>query len=61
LAGRVRQRGYTLVPLKLYLKRGWAKVELGIVRGKKLYDKRATIARREAERRMAQVLKARAR
>lgn len=59
LAGRVRERGYTLVPLKLYLKGGWAKVELALARGKKSYDKRATIAQREAQRRMAQALRAR--
>ena len=61
LAGRVRERGYTLVPLKLYLKGGWAKVELALVRGKKVYDKRAAIAQREAQRRIAQALKARSR
>lgn len=59
LAGRVRERGYTLVPLKLYVKGSWAKVELALARGKKLYDKRAAIARRDAERRMAQALRAR--
>ncbi|GAB6877264.1 SsrA-binding protein SmpB [Thermaerobacter litoralis] len=59
LAGRVRERGYTLVPLKLYLKGSWAKVELALARGKKSYDKRATIAQREAQRRMAQALRAR--
>jgi SsrA-binding protein len=50
LQGRVRQKGYTLVPLQLYLKHGRAKVELGLARGKKEYDKRETIARREAQR-----------
>ncbi|PZN08443.1 MULTISPECIES: SsrA-binding protein SmpB [Thermaerobacter] len=59
LAGRVRERGYTLVPLRLYLKGGWAKVELALARGKKRYDKRAAIAQREAQRRMAQALRAR--
>ncbi len=50
LVGRVRQRGYTLVPLQLYLKHGRAKVELGLARGKREFDKRETIARREAQR-----------
>ena len=59
VAGRVRERGYTLVPLRLYLKGGWAKVELALARGKKRYDKRAAIAQREAQRRMAQALRAR--
>lgn len=59
LYGKVRLRGYTLVPLKVYLRRGRAKVELALARGKKLYDKRADIAEREAERRMDRALKGR--
>jgi SsrA-binding protein len=50
LLGRVRQRGYTLIPLSIYLKHGRAKVELGLARGKREYDKRESIARREAQR-----------
>jgi SsrA-binding protein len=50
LIGKLRQRGYTLVPLQLYLKHGKAKVELGLARGKHQYDKREAIARREAQR-----------
>ncbi len=50
LMGKVRQRGYTLVPLQLYLKHGKAKVELGLARGKREFDKRASIAKREAQR-----------
>jgi SsrA-binding protein len=50
LVGKVRQRGYTVVPLQLYLKHGKAKVELGLARGKKQYDKRAAIAERDARR-----------
>ncbi len=46
----VEKKGYTLIPLRLYFKRGKLKVELGLARGKKLYDKRATAAAREAER-----------
>jgi SsrA-binding protein len=57
LSGQVMQRGYTLVPLRMYLKNGIAKVELGLARGKKLYDKRESIARREAEQRMERALK----
>ena len=48
LAGKVTQKGLTLVPLKLYIKHGIAKIELGVAKGKKLYDKRETIARRDA-------------
>ena len=54
LEGKIRETGYTLVPLKVYLKDSLVKVEIGLARGKKLYDKRADIARkdmrREAER-----------
>lgn len=53
LAGKLAEKGYTLVPLKVYFKDGKAKVEIGLARGKKLYDKRQDIAkkdqRREAE------------
>ncbi len=47
---RLQEQGLTLVPLRLYFKRGWAKVELGLAKGKKLYDKRAATAKRDAER-----------
>jgi SsrA-binding protein len=57
LSAQVMQRGYTLVPLRMYLKKGIAKVELGLARGKKLYDKRESIARRDAEQRMERALK----
>lgn len=50
LIGKIQQEGLTLIPTKLYLKRGLAKVELGICRGKKLYDKRRDIAERDAKR-----------
>ena len=53
----VEQRGLTLVPLKLYLKGGKAKVELGLCRGKKLYDKRQTAAERESERDIQRALR----
>lgn len=47
---QVRQKGVTLVPLQVYLKKGKAKVEIAVAKGKKLYDKRAEIAKRDAER-----------
>ncbi|HET8568573.1 MAG TPA: SsrA-binding protein SmpB [Candidatus Limnocylindria bacterium] len=47
LAGSVSQKGYTIVPLRVYLRRGVAKVELGLARGKKKYDKREAIKARE--------------
>jgi len=46
----VRQKGVTVIPLRVYLKEGRAKVEVAIAKGKKLYDKRESIARRDAER-----------
>ena len=59
LVGKVRQRGYTLIPMQLYLKNGRAKVELGLARGKKQFDKRESIARREAQRDIDRALRAR--
>lgn len=50
LAGEVAQRGLTLIPLSIYFRRGRAKVELALVRGKSRYDKREAIKRREAKR-----------
>jgi len=46
----VRQKGVTIIPLRVYLKNGRAKVEIAVAKGKKLYDKRETIAKRDAER-----------
>ncbi len=52
LYGLKQQKGYTLIPTQLYFKNGKVKVELAVARGKKLYDKRQTIAKKDAERRM---------
>jgi len=57
LTKRVAQRGLTLVPLKLYIKHGIAKVEIGVGKGKKIYDKREVIVRRETERQIDRALK----
>lgn len=57
LAAKVRQKGFTLIPLKLYIKNGIAKVELGLARGKRVHDKRETMARRQAEREMEHAMK----
>lgn len=59
LRDRTDRKGYTLVPLRLYFRRGVAKVELGVARGRHLYDKRERIAERDAERRIARNLGAR--
>ena len=50
LIGLIKQKGYTLVPISLYFKNSFVKVELGIAKGKKLYDKRDEIAKKDAER-----------
>jgi SsrA-binding protein len=59
LTGKTKERGFTLVPLRLYFKNGKAKVELGLARGKKLYDKRETLRRKEAQREVERSVKAR--
>jgi len=52
IIGKISEKGLTLVPLKVYLKRNIIKVEVGLARGKKTYDKRETIKKRDAERQM---------
>jgi len=59
LAGRVKEKGFTLVPIRLYIKDSVAKVEVALARGKRQYDKRESIARREAERTIGRALKKR--
>ena len=50
LAGKIGQQGYTIVPLQVYFKDGRAKIEIGLARGKKLYDKRQDIAKKDLRR-----------
>ena len=57
LIGKVQTKGYSLVPISIYFKGSLVKLELGIGKGKKLYDKREAIAKKDAERRMAIALK----
>jgi SsrA-binding protein len=59
LTGKTKERGFTLIPLRLYFKNGKAKVELGLARGKKLYDKRDTLRRKVAEREVERAIKVR--
>jgi SsrA-binding protein len=59
LASQVLQKGFTLVPTKVYIKGGIAKVEVALGKGKKMYDKRESIARREAEREIGRAIKRR--
>lgn len=57
LIGLTKQKGYSLIPISLYFKGNLAKLELGIGKGKKLYDKRQDIAKKDAERQIARNLK----
>ncbi len=59
LIGRVQEKGYTLVPTLMYLKRGLAKVEIALARGKKQYDKREAIAERDSKRQIERALRER--
>ncbi len=61
LQGAVAEKGLTLIPLKLYFKNGRAKVQIGLARGKRKYDKRQTIRRREEEREIQRVVRGRRR
>ncbi|KKR32930.1 MAG: SsrA-binding protein [candidate division CPR2 bacterium GW2011_GWC1_39_9] len=59
LIGKLEAKGFTLIPLKIYLKHGLIKVELGLGRGRKNYDKREVIKRREVEREIQKEIKER--
>ncbi len=59
LTARVNERGYTIVPVRLYLKNGLAKVEIALARGKRKYDKRQAIAKRDAQRDVERALRER--
>ncbi|MFO7983395.1 MAG: SsrA-binding protein SmpB [Desulfuromonadales bacterium] len=61
LGRKVDERGFSLVPTKLYFKDGKAKLEIGLARGKKMHDKRQTLKRKEADRDMAKAIKERQR
>jgi SsrA-binding protein len=57
LIGQVEQQGLTIVPLKMYLKRGWVKLTIALVRGKKLHDKRDDLKRKQETREIQRVMK----
>ena len=59
LYGQIREAGLTIVPLKVYLKRGLIKLEIALVKGKKIHDKRETLKKKEVNREMERALKAR--
>jgi len=61
LVGRVQTKGLTLIPLKMYIKENRVKIEIGLCRGKKLYDKREAIAKRDSDRELARIAKQRLR
>jgi SsrA-binding protein len=56
LIGKAREGGLTLVPLSIYFADGWAKVEIGLARGKKAYDKRESLAKRDSDREITRAL-----
>ncbi len=58
LYGKVKQQGLTLVPLRVYFKRGRAKIELALARGKKTYDKREALAKKDAQREIERNMRA---
>ena len=57
LASQIKEKGFTLVPLRLYIKDSYAKLEIAVARGKKLYDKREAISKRENARNLDRVMK----
>jgi SsrA-binding protein len=61
LHSKVREQGYSLVPLRLYFKDGLVKVEMGLAKGKRLYDKREDMKKEDQKREIAQVMKSRKR
>ncbi|MCC7164107.1 MAG: SsrA-binding protein SmpB [Anaerolineae bacterium] len=61
LMGRAQEKGLTIVPLRIYLKKNRAKVEIALVKGKKQYDKRESIGKRDADREIERAVKARQR
>ena len=58
ITGKIDQKGYTLVPLKVYFKGSLVKVEIGLAKGRKLHDKRDAMAKRDAKREAERALKA---
>lgn len=59
LYGKIREKGLSVIPLRLYFKDGLVKVEIGLAKGKKLYDKREDLKTKDSQREMSQALKAR--
>jgi SsrA-binding protein len=57
MSGKAAAKGYTLIPLKIYFKASFAKVEIGLARGKRLFEKRDSIKEREAKREIEKAMK----
>jgi SsrA-binding protein len=57
LKSKLQEKGLTLIPLKIYFKKNWVKVDLGLGRGKRLYDKREAIAKRDTKRQLDRIVK----
>ena len=57
LIGKIKEKGLTIIPLSLYFKHGFAKIELGLARGKKLYDKRESIRKKDTEKEIRRAFK----
>jgi len=57
MLGKIKKENYTIVPLELYLSHGFAKIEIGLAKGKKLYDKRESITKKTQERNIARIVK----
>ena len=57
MSDKIKKEGYTIVPLELFLSHGFAKIEIGLAKGKKLYDKREAIAKKTMERDIARLKK----
>ena len=59
LYGSIREQGYSIIPLRLYFKDGLVKVEIGLAKGKKMYDKREDLKKKDSQRELSQVMKSR--
>ncbi len=59
ITNKIKQEDYTIVPLKIYFSKGWAKVQIGLAKGKKLHDKRESTAKKDVKRQIERTLKGR--
>ena len=59
MAGKIKKEGYAIIPLEVYLENGWAKIEIALTKGKKLYDKREDLAKKSQDRDIQRAIKVR--